>query len=78
MKNFRKSNFFFAQDREPANDLAPEPVLVHDNKGTNVLVLEHVPVRMLFLFFFLGSRAAFSMFLITNIFYSFIPTSGTS
>ena len=77
MKNFRKSNFFFAQDREPANDLAPEPVLVHDNKGTNVLVLEHVPVRMVF-YFFSAAKAIFLMFLITNIFYSLIPTSGTS
>ena len=59
MKNFRKSNFFFAQDLEPANDLELEPVLVHDNKGTNVLVLEHVPVRMLFLFFFLAAGQHF-------------------
>jgi hypothetical protein len=27
-------------------------VLVHANKGMNMLVLEHVPVRMVFYFFF--------------------------
>ena len=44
-----------------------EHVLVHANKGMNMLVLEHVPVRMVFYFFSAAKAISAYFFIFSSI-----------